>query len=140
MLKTVKQVSAGVIRDIGGNRTYSLETITSAVEAYSPIDQIIYVGFQSDHTNPIWGQFRKYGHQPSVYSGMRTVVEILYARHLNVAWRRFVVCKELCHSLETDEGTHSVSNRSVERIISGFSMMQELQSFRCRDFSRDRSN
>jgi hypothetical protein len=123
MLKIVRQVSAGLVKDIGGGRTYTLETIAKAVEAYSPIDEIVYLGYDVGPDNPIWGQFRKYGRQPTVYAGQKTFVEVRYATHLDIPWKRFVVCKELCHSLETDEGNHSVTDRAVERIISYFSMV-----------------
>jgi hypothetical protein len=123
MLKAVRQVCDGLIKDIGGCRTYDLETITRAVEAYAPVDEIFYVGYDSSPDNPILGEFSKFGRQPTVYSGTKTIVEIRYANHLDVSWRRFVVCKELCHALESDEGTRSVTNKAVERLISNFSLL-----------------
>jgi hypothetical protein len=122
MFKTIRQVSAGLVREIGQGVPYTLETIVKAIEAYTPIDEVIYVGYDVPNTNPIWGQFWKYGHQPSVYSGLKVLVEIRYAIHLDEPWYRFVVCKELCHSLDSDEGAHSVTNKSVERLMSSFSL------------------
>lgn len=122
MLHTACQVSKGISKDIGKDGRRSLETITFAIEAYSPIDEIIYVEFEAPPSNPIWGQFLKYGKQPSVYASAQTIVEIRYAKHLSECWRRFVVCKELCHALDADEGTHSVTDRSIDRLINKFAL------------------
>jgi hypothetical protein len=127
MLSTVCQVSAGLSRDLGDGYR-KLQNITYAVEAYSPIDKIIYVEYDVPQSNPIWGQFRKYGRLPSVYTHAEVVVEILYARHLSEDWRRLVVCKELCHALDADEGTHSVSDKSLERLVDWFSLRSANKS------------
>lgn len=130
MIHEVFQISAGLIRDIGGQRTYTLETIANAVSAYSPIDKIFYVGYDVPSTNPIWGQFRKYGKRPTAYSNEETIVEIKYANHLSDEWRRFVVCKELCHAIDDDEGAHSISDKSIERLVANFSLISLRRTIR----------
>jgi len=130
MLSTVCQVSSGITRELGNTNRRTLETITFAIEAYSPIDEIIYVEYDVPDTNPIWGQFLKYGRQPSVYASSKTTVEIRYAKHLSERWRRFVVCKELCHALDSDEGTHSVSDKSIERLMNKFALMSAKKTHR----------
>jgi hypothetical protein len=123
MLQTIIKIAECLQRDIGVGQSFTLEQISNAVEAVSPIDEVIYVGFDVPDTNPIWGQFWKYGRVPTAYASRTTTAEIKYAKHLSVPWRRFVVCKELCHALESDEGTHSISDRSVTRILSNFSLI-----------------
>lgn len=123
MLNHVRRVSQGLLRELGEGNRHSLESVVNAVEAYSPIDRVVYVAYNVSNTNPIWGQFRKFGRAPSAYSSLETVVEVLYADHLSTDWRRFVVSKELCHALDTDEGAHSVTDRAIDRIISRFSLL-----------------
>lgn len=122
MLSTVAHVGDGIVKDLGERKFYTLENIVCAVEAYSPIDEIIYTSYNVPSKNPIWGQFWKYGRQPSTYSSFKTTVEIRYASHLSAVWRRFVVCKEICHSLEADEGTHSFTDKAIERLVGAFSL------------------
>jgi predicted HicB family RNase H-like nuclease len=45
-----------------------------------------------------------------------------YASHLDETWRRFVVCKELCHALEDDDGCHSVTAASMDNLVNAFSL------------------
>lgn len=128
MLKTVCQVSAGLHKELG-EKYYNLENIVFAVEAYSPIDEVYYVGYDVPSHNPICGQFFKFVQTPNAYSSSKTVVEVRYALHLDARWRRFVVCKEMCHSLEADEGTHSATDRSVDYLVNGFSLFSAKKVF-----------
>ncbi|WP_156330489.1 hypothetical protein [Bosea vaviloviae] len=128
MLKTVCQVSSGLRKELG-EKYYNLENIVYAVEAYSPIDEVYYVGYNVPAKNPIYGQFFKFVQTPNSYASAKTVVEIRYALHLDTQWRRFIVCKEMCHALDADEGTHSATDRSIEAIVSGFSLMSARQEF-----------
>lgn len=123
MLSAVCQVSQQMAKQYGLGVRHSLETISKAVEAWSPIDEIIYASYDTDPSNPIWGQFLKYGRSPGVYATSQTVVEVRYAKHLDTNWRRFVVCKELCHALDVDEGTHSASDRAIDRLLNKFALM-----------------
>lgn len=123
MLRDVRRVSKGLLKDLGDDTYFKLENIVNAVEAYSSIDRVIYVGFNVSSSNPIWGQFLKFGQVPSAYTTFETTVEVRYANHLSKEWRRFVVSKELCHALDTDEGAHSVTDRAIDRIISRFSLL-----------------
>lgn len=123
MLASIVKIADCLADEIGKECCYTLEQITNAAIAVSPIDEVIFVGFAVPVTNPIWGQFWKYGRTPTPYAGFKTTAEIRYAEHLSIAWRRFVVCKELCHALDSDEGSHSVTDRSVTRILDSFALM-----------------
>jgi hypothetical protein len=59
-----------------------------------------------------WGQFFRWD-QLKQYGGTETLVQVRYASHLSDGFRRFVVCKELCHALDTTEGVHSVSDAGI---------------------------
>ena len=122
MLTICRHVGTRLIAELGDETYYDLKNIIFAVEAYTVIDKIIYVGYDVPATNPIKGQFWKYSRAPSAYASVETIVEVRYALHLDLRWRRFVVCKELCHALENDEGTHSASTRSIDRILSRFAL------------------
>lgn len=122
MLPTVCDVSKKIGLATGTGIRRPLEIIVNSVTAYTPIDEIVYVRYNSRPQNPIWGQFRKFAQQPSAYTGEKTFVEIRYASHLSRDFYRFIVCKELCHALDSDEGTHSVTNRAVTRLINTFAL------------------
>jgi hypothetical protein len=51
-----------------------------------------------------------------------TVVEVRYAEHLLPSFRRLVVCKELCHSVEAPDGKHAVSDDGIDDLVAAFSM------------------
>lgn len=128
MLKTVRQVSSGLLKE-RGDEYHPLENIVFAVEAYSPIDEVYYVGYESSKDNPIWGQFFKFVQTPNSYSSSKTIVEVRYALHLDTYWRRFVTCKEMCHSLDADEGTHSATDRSVDYLVNSFSLLSAKKHY-----------
>jgi hypothetical protein len=73
-------------------------------------------------TNPIWGAFRRFEQRDAVYADIVTIVEIRYAKHLSEAEKRFVICKELCHSLEAPDGTHMVSDEGIDELMATFSV------------------
>nr|AIA13915.1 Unknown Function [uncultured bacterium] len=121
MFKAVGKASAEIYRTLGRNRT-DLGTITRAVESVTAIDKVVFVEYESSPNNPIWGSFQKYVRRPSPYTSIETWVEIRYASHLDTTWRRFVVCKELCHALEEDDGCHSVSPSAMDALVNSFSL------------------
>ncbi|QOG06539.1 hypothetical protein IGS74_18840 [Aureimonas sp. OT7] len=99
----------------------TLETLVNLVTAYTKIDIVEFVGYNTPADNPIWGSFRRFEYfQP--YSGEITKVEIRYANHLSLDWLRFVVTKELCHALDTAKGSHSVSDDDVKLLITELSL------------------
>ena len=55
-----------------------------------------------------------------MYASSETVVEVRYASHLSEPWRRFIVCKELCHSLDGVEGSHSVTRNQMNGLVQAF--------------------
>lgn len=122
MLKPARQTAKGLMKELGRGNYYPLQNIIFAIEAYTAIDQVIYVGFDVPTINPIWGQFQKYVAGPKLYASSQTTVEVRYNKNLSDEWRRFVVCKEMCHALEVDQGTHSNSIRSIDRIMNRFSL------------------
>jgi len=91
------------------------------VTAYTKIDKISFVCYETSPQNPIWGQFRRW-EQFEPYNGEVTYLEILYASHLDESWKRFVVCKELCHALESTDGSHTVEDRDVTKLINSLAI------------------
>ncbi len=121
MFKSVARVRDEVVTRCR-NRQIDLETITKVFVGLSVVDYIVFVRYDTLRENPIWGEFSRWSRSPSVYAPSETIVEIRYATHMNETWRRFVVCKELCHSLEVDSGTHVVTPGAVDRLVGAFSM------------------
>jgi hypothetical protein len=121
MFKAVAKASAEIFNELGRNRT-DLATITRIVEGVTAIDKVVFVEYESTTDNPIWGSFQKWVQRPTPYSSLETWVEIRYASHLDETWRRFVVCKELCHALEEDDGCHSVSPSAMDLLVNAFSL------------------
>src|SRR4051812_46975095 len=110
MLKAVASVRDEVLKRCNGKPHFDLEVITAVFTAVTAIDQLVFVQYDTPEENPIWGEFTRWTRQPGVYQSFETMVEIRYAQHLlkNEAWLRFIVCKELCHSLEAPDGAHDV--------------------------------
>ena len=104
---------------------FGLELITAVFFGLKTIDKHIFVRYDTPPENPIWGEFTRWNQQPGVYAPFETVVEIRYAAHLLRAedWLRFIICKELCHSLEAPDGGHDVSSRTMERVVDTFSLL-----------------
>lgn len=121
MFKAVAKASAEIHSELGNNRT-DLATITRVVVGVTAIDKVVFVKFESTPANPIWGSFQKWVQRPTTYSSLENWVEIRYASHLNETWRRFVVCKELCHALEEDDGCHSVTVSGMDNLVNAFSL------------------
>ncbi|MCK5932069.1 MAG: ImmA/IrrE family metallo-endopeptidase [Fulvimarina manganoxydans] len=106
---------------IDKNSQCTLEDIACIFSESTNIDEVEFIGYNCNRSNPIWGSFRKY-QKIVAYRGEIDTVEIRYANHLSSAWRRFVVTKELCHSLEADKGYFSVENQDVKRLITELSI------------------
>lgn len=121
MFSAVAQASIEIYKTVG-NGVPDLETITRIVEGVTVIDKVVFVEYESDPSNPIWGSFQKWVQRPSAYSSLENWVEIRYAAHLDEAWRRFVVCKELCHALEEDDGCHAVTPNAMDSLVNAFSL------------------
>ena len=121
MFKAVARASAEIFKELGDNKT-DLDTITRIVTGVTAIDKVVFVRYDTAPTNPVWGSFQKWVQRPSPYSSLETWVEVRYASHLDEAWRRFVVCKELCHALEEDDGCHSVSPAAMDSLVNAFSL------------------
>lgn len=121
MFKAVARASAEIFKELGDSRT-DLDTITRIVTGVTAIDKVVFVRYDTAPANPVWGSFQKWVQRPSPYSSLETWVEVRYASHLDEAWRRFVVCKELCHALEEDDGCHSVSPAAMDGLVNAFSL------------------
>jgi hypothetical protein len=121
MLKAVASVRDEVIKRCEG-RDIDLETITKVFAGLTIVDVIVFIPFDTSSANPILGEFRRWSRSPAVYAGAETVVEIRYARHLSEDWRRFVVCKELCHSLETVQGSFVASQGAMDNLVGSFAI------------------
>lgn len=121
MFKAVGKASAEIFGELGHKRT-DLGTITRVVLGVTAIDKVVFVEYESTPENPIWGSFQKWVQRPSPYSSLENWVEIRYASHLDETWRRFVVCKELCHALEEDDGCHSVTVSGMDNLVNAFSL------------------
>lgn len=124
MLKAVASVRDEVLKQCPRPH-YPLELVTKIFLAMTPIDKVVFVRYDTPPENPIWGEFTRWNQQPRVYAPFETIVEIRYAAHLlrNEDWLRFVVCKELCHSLEAPNGAHDVSAAAISQLVSTFSLV-----------------
>ncbi len=107
--------------------TFSLEHISNSIEAYTKIDTVEFVGYNTSAANPIWGEFLRFT-RFLPYRGKEEVVEVRYATHLPVDCLRFVVTKELCHALDSRAGAHTVSNSAVTTLITTLSLISGAQS------------
>jgi hypothetical protein len=121
MFKVVAKASLEIHAATGDKKT-DLETITNVVEGFTAIDKVVFVRYDTEPDNPIWGSFQKWVGLPAPYRSIETWVEVRYASHLDETWRRFVVCKELCHALEEDDGCHSVSSSGIDQLVNIFSL------------------
>ncbi|HEX5453581.1 MAG TPA: hypothetical protein VFX06_07295 [Stellaceae bacterium] len=121
MLDAVRRIRAIVDRrHPPGHLPYKLEDIRAAIVEVTGIDFIRFNKYPDgadENLNPVRGRFRRYEGQYVPYSGNGTVVEIDYANSLNFCWTRFVVCKEICHSLEEDSTVQVSSFPEIERLI-----------------------
>jgi len=124
MLKAVSQVSKALAQECVPHEL-DLERITSMFEKITAVDEVVFVRYNTAPQNPFWGEFTRWTMQPAVYAAFKTMVEIRYASHLldKEDWLRFVVCKELCHSLEAPSGKHDVSERGVDDLVDKFSLI-----------------
>jgi hypothetical protein len=108
-------------------RDITLELITQVFTGVTSVDKIIYVRYNTPPENPIWGEFTRWTQQPGVYHGFESIVEIRYAEHLlapdKVDWLRFIICKELCHSLHAASGSHDVSQPGMDNLVAAFSLL-----------------
>jgi|SRR4051794_10690246 len=126
MFKAVARASAEIHAATGDGLT-NLQLITNVIEGFTAIDKVVFVRYDAEPENPIWGSFQKWVHLPGPYRSIETWVEVRYASHLDETWRRFVVCKELCHALEEDSGCHSVSSAGIDQLVSVFSLQSKKQ-------------
>ncbi len=127
MFKAVSKASGEIYAEIGNNRA-DLATITRIVLGVTAIDKVVFVKYESTPENPIWGSFQKWVQRPTAYNSLENWVEIRYASHLDQTWRRFVICKELCHALEEDDGCHSVSASGMDSLVNAFSLRSKRDS------------
>lgn len=119
MIKAIPDVRDEILKKCAGTPV-DLETVSSVFKGLTIIDEIIYVEYDTPATNPIWGAFTRWSRQPSVYAASETFVEVRYASHLSEPWRRFIICKELCHALDGDEGSHSVTRNQMNGLVQAF--------------------
>lgn len=122
MLRAIKKIRDEACKAHPGSETFTLEQITRLIEAYTAIDKVEFIQFPATIENPIWGEFRRWEHFKP-YEGEKTYVEIRYASHLDLKWRRFVICKELCHALDTRKGTHTASDEMVSDLITDLALL-----------------
>ena len=124
MLKAVASVRDEVLKRCKGPH-FELEIITVVFTTLTPIDKLVFVRYNTPDINPIWGEFTRWNQQPGVYAPFETIVEIRYAEHLlkKEDWLRFIICKELCHSLEAPDGAHDISTRAIEKLVDTFSLL-----------------
>jgi hypothetical protein len=131
MLKQVAGVRDEVLKRCVG-REIDLETIVRVFTDMTVIDHVVFVRYDTSEENPIWGEFTRWSRRPSVYESFETIVEIRYASHLIAKedWLRFIICKELCHSLEEPDGGHDVSPAAISKLVDSFALLsagQELE-------------
>lgn len=111
---------------------YGIEEIKEAIVANSHIDEICFIPFD-DPENHVKGRYQRYSKSPGVYCDSVLQVDIHYNKSLNFCWTRFVICKEMCHSLE-DGGDEAVSTREdvdslVDALLSPKQLRQSVSFF-----------
>lgn len=121
MLKDALRVRDAILA-ASGDGYASLQTITQIVSGVTAIDQVRFTSYDVPVDNPILGSFRRFERRLAAYEPVSTIVEVRYASHIPEPMRRFVVCKELCHALEADNGAHHVSDREIENLVETFSL------------------
>lgn len=121
MIEGIKAVSSKTAGFLASNNYCSLENVHNVIEAYTQIDKILYRRYEAAEDNPIWGEFQRW-QQFEPYKGEITIVEVRYASHLNPEWKRFVVCKELAHSLDARKGVCTVEDADVKSLITELSI------------------
>lgn len=99
-----------------------IETIARIIAAVTHVDNVNYVGYDVPSTNPILGSFLRFRKRENVYTDLVDVVEVRYALHLPEDMKRFVVYKELCHSLEAPDGKHNISEQGLDDLVTAFSL------------------
>ena len=124
MLKPVARVRDAIMHEFPDGCA-SLEAITRIVSGVTLIDHVWFIEYDVLRINPIWGSFRRFERRLAVYEPMQTIVEVRYASHLSEAERRFVVCKELCHALDANNGAHHVSDAAIQALVDTFSLMSQ---------------
>jgi hypothetical protein len=122
MLKALVSVRDEILAKTGDGEI-TLATVSRVFVGLTVVDLIVYVEYDTPPSNPILGEFTRFSRRPGVYVPLETIVEIRYARHLEEDWRRFVVCKELCHSLETNSGSHMATNAAISNLVDAFSIL-----------------
>jgi hypothetical protein len=122
MLKALVSVRDEILAKCG-HGDITLEIVTKVFVGLTVVDFIVFVRYVTPADNPILGEFTRWSRQPGVYTAAETIVEIRYADHLSEPWRRFVVCKELCHSLETNSGSHTATNAAMSSLVDAFSIL-----------------
>jgi hypothetical protein len=128
MLKLVTRVSEGIQELSRGAKPFTLETVAKVVRNISPLDEVYFVGLPIAADNPLWGGFTKWRQRPTAYSPLHTYAEIRYGMHLSPTWKRFIVCKELCHALDGDKDSHTVTEDEVDDIVGKFALMSSLEA------------
>jgi hypothetical protein len=121
MLPEIKKVRDEALKCHNSNGCLTLQNVSNIFQMYSSIDEVEYIGYDVPVTNPIWGRFSKWK-MLGAYTSEKTYCKVQYASHLSEEWRAFVVCKELCHSLHTNDGSHSVSNSAVVNLVNSLAL------------------
>ena len=105
-----------------------LETICQIITGVTLIDRTHFIEFDVPRTNPLWGSFRRFDQVDAPYAPETAVVEVRYAKHLSDDERVFVVTKELCHSLESVDGTHVVTDAAIDDLVAEFSLFSQQRT------------
>jgi len=95
---------------------YTLEEIKAGIEIVSNVD-IVEISEFNLPDNPIKGRYERYEIRCALYEPQKTKVCVQVAQSLNTCWKRFVVCKELCHSLAPNGDYHITSADQLEDLI-----------------------
>jgi hypothetical protein len=121
MLAAIKRIRQLVDRrHPPGHLPYRVEDIRTSAQEVTDVDRIRFFEFPGEEQNPVKGRFRRYEGELGCYVGCGTVVEIDYDSTLNFCWTRFVLVKEMCHSLEKDRTVRVSDFGTVERLIEAF--------------------
>ena len=104
-----------------GHLPYQIETIRKAILRSVGAERMEIIEFDSPE-NPVLGKFVRYEMAPAPYALPETKIDIFYSQELNHCWRRFVVCKEMCHALENDEEMRVHTIDDLDRLIQALTL------------------
>jgi hypothetical protein len=99
-----------------GSLPYKIDDIRDAITQITNVDQIRFIEYH-DKDNPVVGRYKRYEVQLGVYEDFSTRVDIQYSSELNYCKKRYVMCKEMCHTFIDDVTTRVSTPDQITKLI-----------------------